>query len=290
MPFKRFNYKIPVDEFATRMFISLVECAQKVSERKFSDGKEKLQVFNEQCKGLFNSVLLSSDDTVEHNMEKFFKKVEEFYVAGCYGNEGTVNDFVNEALLEQFCLEYDTLLENLGLACRVMQLVDTSVSNTFFDKGLILKDFETIKLSISSSKKIFPDFVLCAKKTSEEDFDDAASILFSLELKCQIFLQSAWISSVENIADHLKSQFDAVQKDFNTKIYSHGWTVEGAVEEVMMREFRFEYGSLLEILKRSCELFLTMDSVGFCKFFYRSSEGLKMRTIYDENITQTFDF
>lgn len=283
------SYERPVDEFAKVKFSLLVECAEKVSNKDYSYAKEKLELFNENCKGFFNSILLSSNDSVENNMDKYFKEVLKLYKSGFYGNENTVDFFVKETLLDQFSLEYDTMLQTLGSACRLMQRVDAWVSDIFFvrhGEELIIKKsaIELIsgieKDGFNSSKMMFPAFISCAEKASKQDFTGAAKTLFSLELDCEEFLTSPWISTISDITNHLKVQFGAVEKFFKYEMYDNKCqTIENMVKHNLLNEFWFEFKCILKKLMHACELMLAMDVMGFHEFL----DHLILNRIYVED-------
>lgn len=274
----------PKDPFATVMFPFLVECAQKVSEKDFSKAADILRSFNESCKGLFDSMFFCSEKSVEDNMKKYFGDVENLFNAGCHGEGKALDCVVKESLLIDFCTEYRSMLESLELACRLMQLVDVSVSNVFFEHcsdKLILKTSRIESIIDFSNNRIerkegemFPGFVLCAEKASEGSFIEAANILCSVELDCQNYLTSAWISSMKDITSHLKEKFDKVKNEFKRGMHGKNQTIGNVVKKALLNDFYFEYGCVLEKLMRARELMLIMSTMGFDKYFERSSEGL----------------
>lgn len=288
--------KCPVDPFAKVMFPSLLKCANEISEGRYSEAQVILQSFVEKCKGLFSSMFYSKDDAVENNMRKCVDGIEKAYKRGCYGFERSLKIVITDFLLEQFSLEYRSMLSKLGDACKLMQLVDTSVCEVFFERrleGLVLKDSRVEWLDDNvkgKNRKMFPKFILCAAEASEKEYTSAANILLSLQLDCQGFLENSLMySSMKETVDHLRSQVEGVERKVLEMCGVKCQVVKDAVKETLLNEFYEEYRYVLKKLILACELMLIMNSMGYHMFFDSSSDGLILlnKFFIDDNIEPT---
>ncbi|MCL2312904.1 MAG: hypothetical protein FWC41_10550 [Firmicutes bacterium] len=97
------------------------------------------------------SELVDANDVsvTESNLRNHFSEVEKMYNRGIYDKTYHVGDFVKATLLGLFYYEYNSMLERLVSACKLMQRIDIQSSPKFFDhssSGLRLKDFLVEKL------------------------------------------------------------------------------------------------------------------------------------------------